>query len=114
MCRRIDTLNRFTGGWMAYFRIADTPKGLKGLDEWLRRRLRQVRWKESKRTATKRHHLRVLGIPGRSVREWAGSSKGYWRIAGSPVLTRALPNAYWTQLGLHSLSWRWHRHRTTA
>ena len=59
--------------------------------EWLRRRLRQIRWKEWKRTHTKRRNLIALGIPAQKARERAGSRKGYWRISGSAPLQRALP-----------------------
>jgi RNA-directed DNA polymerase len=100
MERRIREINRFTVGWTAYFALADTPRPFEDLDEWLRRRLRQVRWKEWKRYRTRRRNLRALGIPERSAREWAGSRKGYWRLARSWVLSRALPNAYWAELGL--------------
>ena len=62
MERRIDEINRFTVGWTAYFRLADTPTPFEDLDEWLRRRLRQVRWKEWKRVRTRRRKLRALGI----------------------------------------------------
>jgi hypothetical protein len=67
---------------------------------WLRRRLRQIRWKEWKRVATKRRNLQAAGIPPEQARRWAWSRKGYWRIAGSPILTVALPDAYWTKQGL--------------
>jgi len=46
MEQRIEEINRFTVGWTAYFALADTPTVLERLDRWLRRRLRQVRWKE--------------------------------------------------------------------
>ncbi len=111
---RIDRLNTFTTGWMAYFGLADLGNRLLGLDEWLRRRMRQIRWKEWKRCAARRRNLRQLGIPDRKAREWAASSKGYWRIAGSPVLTRALPNAYWDDLGLLALRNTWHRLKPAA
>jgi RNA-directed DNA polymerase len=101
---RIGRLNRFTTGWMAYFRLADTGNLVRELDRWLRRRLRQVRWKEWKTTAARRHNLRIRNVPGRKVRKWGGSSKGYWRIAGSQVLSMALPNAYWDHLGLKTLT----------
>ncbi|HEY2945068.1 MAG TPA: group II intron reverse transcriptase/maturase [Vicinamibacteria bacterium] len=104
MERRIRELNRFTVGWTAYFSLADTPRPLSDLDEWLRRRLRQVRWKEWKRFRTRRRNLRALGIPERSAREWAGSRKGYWRIAGSWVLHRALPDGHWRELGLQGFT----------
>ena len=49
MERRIDEINRYTVGWTNYYALADTPSVFEGLDEWLRRRLRQVRWKDLER-----------------------------------------------------------------
>ncbi|MCA1680541.1 MAG: hypothetical protein LC777_17120 [Actinobacteria bacterium] len=63
MERRIEEINRFTVGWTNYFALADTPSVFEGLDEWLRRRLRQVRWKEWKRPRTRERQLKKLGIP---------------------------------------------------
>jgi RNA-directed DNA polymerase len=100
MERRIFVVNRFVRGWVGYFHLADTPRPFGDLDEWLRRRLRQVRWKQWKRPKTRRRNLRALGMPERSAREWAGSRKGYWRSAGSAPLQRALPNAYWREQDL--------------
>jgi RNA-directed DNA polymerase len=111
MERRIRELNRLTVGWTAYFALADTPRPFSDLDEWLRRRLRQVRWKEWKRTHTKRRNLIALGIPEQKAREWAGSRKGYWRISGSAPLQRALPNAYWADHGLKGFSDPYRRFR---
>ena len=100
MPKRIAALNRFLAGWTAYFSLAETPSVFNEFDEWLRRRLRQVRWKEWKRPAARRRNLRALGIPDLEARWWARSRKGYWRLSGSPPLHRALPTAYWTDLGL--------------
>src|SRR5262249_59211233 len=85
---------------MAYFRLADAGNVARETDRWLRRRLRQVRWKEWKTTAARRHNLRIRGIPERNVRKWGGSSKGYWRIAGSQGLGGALPHTYLDPPGL--------------
>jgi group II intron reverse transcriptase/maturase len=111
MEQRIRELNRFTVGWTAYFALAETPRPFRDLDEWLRRRLRQVRWKAWKRYRTRLRNLRALGIPERKAREWASSRKGYWRIAGSPPLQRALPNAYWRDLGLQGFGDPYRRFR---
>jgi hypothetical protein len=97
---RIAALNKFIRGWTAYFALADTPSVFEGTDEWLRRRLRQVRWKQWKRSTTRRHNLRALGIPAQKAYEWSYSRKGYWRIAHSAPLHRAMPNAYWKGIGL--------------
>ncbi len=64
----------------------------------------KIRWKEWKSTAAKRHNLRIRGISERNARKWAGSSKGYWRVAGSKVLQLSLPNTYWNRLGLQTLT----------
>lgn len=100
MAVRIGALNRFIRGWCGYFALADTPGVFRALDSWLQRRLRQVRWKEWKRTSTKRRNMRALGIADRDARRWASTRKGSWRIARSAPLQRALPRAYWEQLGL--------------
>jgi RNA-directed DNA polymerase len=99
---------------MAYFRLADSERTFGSLDGWLRRRLRQVRWKEWKTTAAKRHNLRIRGISESSARKWGGSSKGCWRVAGSRVLQVSLPNSYWNRLGLKTLSQTWQRLNPTA
>jgi len=106
---RIGRLNRFITGWMAYFRLAERVSVFGKLDGWLRRRLRQVRWKEWKTTAAKRHNLRIRGISESEARQWAGVSRRYWRVAGSQILQVSLPNSYWNHLGLKTLSQTWQR-----
>ncbi|MCT1872288.1 hypothetical protein M3C50_00805 [Brevibacterium luteolum] len=100
MAYRITVLNRFVRGWMGYFRLAETPRKFADLDEWFRRRMRQIRWKEWKRPRTRIRRLRSLGIRADLARQWGMSSRGYWRIAKSPILHRALPSSYWDDLGL--------------
>ena len=109
--RRIEEINRYTVGWTAYYSYADTPSAFEELDKWLRRRLRQIRWKEWKRARTKLRKLRAAGLPEHDARRWAFSRKGYWRIAGSPILAIALPNAYWTNLGLEGFAGPYRRFR---
>jgi RNA-directed DNA polymerase len=112
MERRVKEINRFTAGWTAYFALADTVLPFEKLEKWLRRRLRQVRWKEWKRPQTRYRNLRALGISGRDARSWAASQKGYWRVAGSWPLQRALPNAYWhTTMGLKGFTDPYRRFR---
>jgi group II intron reverse transcriptase/maturase len=106
---RIGRLNRLITGWVAYFRLAERVSVLGKLDGWLRRRLRQIRWKEWKTTAAKRHNLRIRGISESEARKWAGVSRRYWRVAGSQILQVSLPNSYWNHLGLKSLSQTWQR-----
>ena len=109
---RITKLNRFIRGWMAYFRLADTPSKFAELDEWFRRRMRQIRWKEWKRPRTRVVMLGKLGVRPAQAWQWGMTSKAYWRIASSPILHRALPNEFWNKLGLLTLHTAWSRYRT--
>nr|WP_267894072.1 group II intron maturase-specific domain-containing protein [Streptomyces pluripotens] len=100
MDERIAKINRFMTGWMGYFQLSDASSPFRDLEEWFRRRMRQIRWKEWKIPRARRANLRRLGITESLSHQWGNSSKGYWRIAGSAVLQRALPNSYWDDLGL--------------
>lgn len=97
-----DRLNPAIIGWTNYFVLADARKHMQRLDEHLRRRLRQIVWKQWKTPAKRYRKLRVLGVSEFWATRTGGTSKGYWRLSASPPLHKALNNAYWEQLGLRS------------
>ena len=109
----IRRINEYTMGWMGYFRLADTPSVFQEMDEWLRRRLRQLVWKRWKRPPARKRNLVALGVPPSTAHEAASSGKGCWRIAASPPVQQALSNAYWRSQGLRSLHERYCQLRTT-
>jgi group II intron reverse transcriptase/maturase len=88
--RRKDALRQYITGWVNYFKLADMSKLLVGVDEWYRRRLRMVIWKQWKRIRTRYRHLIKLGINAYKAFEWANTRKGYWHIANSFILTRSV------------------------
>ncbi len=85
-------LNQIIRGWTNYFKLADAKKVLQSLDEWVRSRIRMVTWKRWKRVRTRFVNLQKLGINKERAWMWANTRKGYWRIAHSPILLRALSN----------------------
>jgi RNA-directed DNA polymerase len=107
MEQRIRELNQYLTGWCGYFALADTPSIFQGLDEWIRRRLRMCLWKQWKKPKTKVKRLISLGVPKDKAFEWGNTRKGYWRIACSPILHRALDNQYWKSNGLKNLTDRY-------
>lgn len=109
----LQEINTYLRGWIGYFRLADTPSVFQELDEWLRRRLRQLLWKCWKNPRTRQRHLVALGVPSSWAREATGSGKGTWRLAASPPVQQALSNAYWRRQGLLSITERYHQLRTT-
>lgn len=106
-------INVFVRGWVGYFRIADTLSVFQELDEWWRRRLRQLLWKRWKKPGARQRNLVALGVPAWRAREASSSGKRLWRISKSPPVHQALSNAYWRGQGLESITERYHRLRTT-
>jgi len=89
---RINKLKQYIRGWINYFKIADIKSLLKHTDEWMRRRIRMIYWKQWKRARTRFKMLKKHGIDVQKSWEFANTRKGYWRTARSPILTRSLQN----------------------
>jgi RNA-directed DNA polymerase len=90
--RRKEALSQYIKGWVQYFKLADMRKLLMKTDEWYRRRLRMVIWKQWKRIRTRVANLIKLGINKYKAYEWANTRKGYWHIANSFILSRTITN----------------------
>ena len=67
---------------------------LRDLDQWIRRRLRAIAWKQWKRGRTRFAELRRRGVGRDLAAQTAGSPHGPWRLSNSPALAIALPNAF--------------------
>lgn len=89
---RIKKLRSYIMGWINYFKIADMKKLLLDTDEWMRRRIRMVYWKQWKKIRTRFKMLQTLGIHKPKAWEYANTRKGYWRISNSPILSKSLNN----------------------
>jgi hypothetical protein len=77
-----------------------TPSVLQTLESWLHRRLRSVVWQQRKRGWTRFRELRKRNVSKDLAAQTVGSPHGPWRLANSPALAIALPNAYFAKLGL--------------
>lgn len=96
----VKELSAYLIGWRGYFGFCQTPSVLRALDEWVRRRLRAIAWKQWKRGPARFAELRRRGVGRDLAARAAGSPHGPWRLSNSPALTIALPNALLTTLGL--------------
>ena len=63
-------------GWRGYFGFCQTPSVLRTLDEWTRRRLRAIAWKQWKRRRTRFAELRRRGVGRDLAAKTAGSPHG--------------------------------------
>ena len=100
-------LKRYATGWLGYYSIADMKEKMREFCEWIRRRIRQIHWKQWKKAKTRQDNLKRLGIPDGKAWEWANSRLGYWRVAGSWILTRTLTNEYLASIGYDDISKRY-------
>src|SRR5271166_4344003 len=102
--RMAEELSRYLRGWIGYFGKCETPSVLEDLERWFRRRLRSAIWKQWKRGSARFAELRKRGVGKDLAAQTAGSAHGPWRLANSPALSFALPNAYFDSLGIPRLT----------
>jgi hypothetical protein len=96
-------LRDYVPGWKGYFRLAQTPRVMRELDEWLRHRLRAVRLKQWRSGPKMFRALRALGASTDSAARIAGNSTRWWHNSRLG-LNRVLPVAYFDRLGVPRFS----------
>ena len=74
-------LGEYVRGWVNYFRMADMKTLMAQTDEWMRRRIRAVIWRQWKRVRTRYRMLRRMHVEEWRVHEMANCRKGPWRAA---------------------------------
>lgn len=100
----VEQLARYLTGWRGYFGSCETPSVLAELDRWIRRRLRRYIWLQWKRGRTRFAELKARGVSKDLAAQTVGSPHGAWRLSNSPALAIALPNKYFSELGLPQLA----------
>src|SRR4030088_1026218 len=100
----IKELSVYLIGWRGYFGFCETPSVLRELDQWTRRRLRAIVWKQWKSGPTRFAKLRRCGVGPVLAAKAASSPGGSWRLSNSPALAIALSNASLKSLGLATVA----------
>ncbi len=100
--RRIEKINQFVRGWVNYFSLADMKSLMMETDEWLRRKIRAIYWKQWKKVKTRFKMISKYGIPKWNVHEMACCRKGTWRA--SMMLNSVLTNKEIVNLGYLSMA----------
>jgi len=98
-----EELRRYVPGWNGYFKLAQTPKVFRELDEWLRHRLRALQLKHWRRGTTVYRELRALGASSDLAAQVAGNACRWWRTSRL-LLNWLMPIAYFDRLGVPRLS----------
>jgi RNA-directed DNA polymerase len=103
--RMIQQLNIYLRGWMQYYRSIETSKTLSNLDRWIRRRLRCFMAKQWIRNCHTRYkNLVALGVYAKNAASFAVSRRGPWAMSNMKSMKVAMPNRFFEERGLLSLS----------
>ncbi len=92
-------LKEFVVEWVNYFSVSNMKKFVRETDEWLRRRIRQLYWKQWKRTWTRVKALVKLGMTKTKALIFANTRQSYWRTANSKTLAYTLKNDFLKKMG---------------
>ncbi|KXG74179.1 Group II intron-encoded protein LtrA [Thermotalea metallivorans] len=97
--KMVKLLNPVLRGWANYFRIANCKGIFKELIGWIRRRLRMKKMKEWKTWKALHKMLRRRGYKG----TFEKISMTTWKNSANPLISMALPNSWFDELGLINL-----------
>ena len=102
--RVIRELNSTIMGWTAYFRKANKWTGdFRGIDGWIKRKLRCYRLKQSGRKYSIYKLLRGLGVPISASWGAVIYSQGWWAMSNKAAVNKAMSNEWFIQQGLRSI-----------
>jgi RNA-directed DNA polymerase len=90
-------------GWAAYFRKAEVRMAFEELDQWIRRKLRAILWRQWKRPSTRARELMRRGLDVARASTSATNGRGPWWNAGASHMNQAIPSRHLHQMGLRSL-----------
>lgn len=93
-----------TRGWANYFGIAEERGVFEKLDRWIRRKIRDILWRQWKRPRTRYKRLVGLGLTKHTAKKWANSSKGPWRMSRSYAMHNAVSNGVIEAMGYTSMA----------
>lgn len=99
----IEEVNKFLRGWFNYFRLTEVMVSFKLLDQWIRRRLRKLLWRQWKKPKTRFKKMVQHGVYPSRARKAAAGGRGPWFNAGASHMHTAIPNRLLAQWGLISL-----------
>jgi RNA-directed DNA polymerase len=81
--RVIMDLQPLLTGWIQYFKLAEIKSTFEQLDEWLRRKLRRILWKQWKTPLTRAKRLMARGIDRTRAYTSVNNGHGPWWNAGA-------------------------------
>lgn len=90
-------------GWINYFGYAEEKGIFETLDQWIRRKLRCLIWRQWKKPRTRFANLKAAGYSEKRAILGAYNRRGPWWNSDASHMHWAFKNAYFMERGLVSL-----------
>ena len=90
-------------GFAAYFKLSEVKGTFEELDEWLRHKLRNLIWRQWKRTYTRAKNLKQRKLDEERAWKSATNGRGPWWNSRASHMNQAFPVKYFENMGLVSL-----------
>ncbi len=87
-------------GWINYFRLAEVKRVFAELDGWIRRKLRNILWRQWKRPLARARNLIRGGLSRERAWRSATNGRGPWWNSGASHMNHALRRSYFDRCGL--------------
>ena len=91
-------------GWFNYFKGAIPLSWMNQVDSWIRRRIRQMYWKQWKKPRKRMEEFHKLNSRSPELGQYAYSSNSYWNMAKTKQIHSALSNAKIQDMGWLNLN----------
>ncbi|WJV62855.1 group II intron maturase-specific domain-containing protein [Pectobacteriaceae bacterium CE70] len=88
---------------MNYFGLTEVKGCLEELDGWIRRKLRWLIWRNSKRSYARARMLMRRGLTEEKAWISASNQRGPWWNSGASHMKHAFPKKWFSEAGLLSL-----------
>jgi len=107
-------LTVFLRGWVNYFRLSQVKNVFEELDQWIRRKLRLILWRQWKTPRTRAGKLIARGIEQARAYTSAYNGRGPWWNAGAQHMNAAVTVKWMQHQGLMSLLAEYRRFASLA
>jgi RNA-directed DNA polymerase len=98
-----EDLYPYLKGWINYFGYAEEKGIFETLDQWIRRKLRCLIWRQWKKPWTRFSNLKAAGHSEKRAVQGAFNERGPWWNSDASHMHWAFKNAYFMERGLVSL-----------
>lgn len=110
----IEELKPVMRGWINYYQYAAVKGIFERLDQWIRRKLRCILWRQWKRPWTRAKRMMQLGLAEAHAFCSAFNGRGPWWNAGASHMNLACPTSYFSKAGLFSYMEQFHRFKHSS